>query len=198
MGDYVERCVQLKVGAIALTNHGNTGDNEEIAVALHEHGIVLVHGVEISTLFGDFTIYSPDLEYLSTFNDIQDAPRPGSIADHAAIVWVHPRAGGGRSASAYYPGLENLVAPMVDAVELYNGNWLDKRSIGIAQRIADVTGLPCTGGSDAHKGEQLMACYTEIPGIIRGTEDVVKAIKNRTVMPCQRQRKPRGFGLFGR
>ena len=91
--------------------------------------MLLVHGVEISTLFGDFVIFSPDLDYLATFRDVQEAPRAGELPDDAAVVWVHPAAGGGRSGSAYYPGLERLVAEIIDAVEVYNGSWLGDRYV---------------------------------------------------------------------
>ena len=63
------------------------------------------------------------------FRDVQDAPRAGELPDDAAVVWVHPAAGGGRSGSAYYPGLERMVAGVVDAVEVYNGNWLGERYV---------------------------------------------------------------------
>ena len=196
VGEYVAQCTALGVEAIALTNHGSVTDSEAIAGALGDLGIVLIHGVEISTLFGDFVIYSPDLEYLASFRSTQDAPRPGTIADHAALVWVHPGAGGGQSGSAYYLGLENHVVPVIDAVEVYNGNWLDQRFVSTAQRIADVAGLPCTGGSDAHDVADMMACFTEIPGRVTSTADVVAAIKNGLVTPRLRARKRRRFGLF--
>ena len=51
-------------------------------------------------------------------------------------MWVHPAAGGGRSGSAYYPGLERMVAGVVDAVEVYNGNWLAERYVAGAEVVA--------------------------------------------------------------
>ena len=79
---------------------------------------MLVHGVEISTLCGDFLVYSPDLDYLAGFKDVQAVPPAATIADHAAVVWAHPGAGGGRSGSIYYPGLAEQVAMLIDAVEV--------------------------------------------------------------------------------
>jgi predicted metal-dependent phosphoesterase TrpH len=197
--DYVAHCVEIGIEAIAVTNHGDVSDNRGLEEALAAKGIVVVHGVEISTLFGDFVIYAPDLDYLATFKDVQDVPSPGSISADAVVVWVHPAAGGGRSASAYYPSLEQLVAPVVDAVELFNGNWLGEHYVETARRIAAAIDKPCTGGSDAHFAERIMACYTEFPGNVRSTADVVTAIKNRTVTPHARTqpRKPHRR-LFGR
>jgi predicted metal-dependent phosphoesterase TrpH len=197
--DYISHCVENGIEAIAVTNHGDVSDNNRIEEALSNKGIVVVHGVEISTLFGDFVIYSPDLEYLATFKDVQDVPSPGSIHKDVAVVWVHPAAGGGRSASAYYPSLEQLVAPLVDAVELFNGNWLGESYVETTRRIAAAIDKPCTGGSDAHFADRIMACSTEIAGDVRSTADVVTAIKDRAVTPHARaqSRKPHRR-LFGR
>jgi hypothetical protein len=185
--DYIAWCVDNRVEAIALTNHGDISDNRQLGPALAAEGVLLIDGVEISTLFGDFVVFSPDLDYLETLQSVQEAPRPGAVPDHAAVVWVHPGAGGGRSGSAYYPGIENMVAGVIDAVEVYNGSWLDARYVGIAERIADVLGVARTGGSDAHDPAQLMVCFTEIPGPVSSTADVVRALRQGATVPQRRQ-----------
>jgi len=196
--DYIAWCVEHRVEAVALTNHGDVTDNRKLGPALAAEGVLLVDGVEISTLFGDFVVFSPDLDYLATFSDVQDAPRAGQIADHAAVVWVHPGAGGGRSGSAYYPGIERMVADIVDAVEVYNGSWLDDRYVAIAEALAGRLGAARTGGSDAHDAARLMACYTEIADPIRSTADVVAALKQGRTTPHRHETpvRKRRFGLF--
>jgi hypothetical protein len=119
------------------------------------------------------------------------------VPDDAAVVWVHPAAGGGRSGSAYYPGLERMVAGVVDAVEVYNGSWLDERYVTTAEQIAAQLGAARTGGSDAHEAGQLMACYTELPDPVRTTADVVNALKQRRTVPHGPETpRKRRFGLF--
>ena len=195
--DYIAWCRQHAVEAIALTNHGNVDDNRNLERALAAEGVLLLHGVEISTMFGDFVVFSPDLDYLSGFRDVQEFVRAGAIPDHAAVVWVHPAAGGGRSGAAYYPGLERMVAGAVDAVEVYNGGWLGDRYVTTAEDIAAQLGLARTGGSDAHQVDDLMRCYTELPDPVRSTADVVAALKERTTRPVRpaAERKKR-FGIF--
>src|SRR5665647_188678 len=95
--DYIAWCVEHGVEAVALTNHGDVSDNRKLEPALAAEGVLLVHGVEISTLFGDFVVFSPDLDFLSTFADVQDAPRAGELPEDAAVVWVHPAASSGSS-----------------------------------------------------------------------------------------------------
>ncbi len=184
--DYIAWCVENAVEAVALTNHGDVSDNLRLRPALAAEGVLLIDGVEISTLFGDFVVFSPDLDYLETLRAVQDAPRPETIPDHAAVVWVHPGAGGGRSGSAYYPGIENMVAGAVDAVEVFNGSWLDERYVTIAEQLAGTLGVARTGGSDAHAPAHLMTCYTEMPDPIASTADVVRALRQGMTIPHRR------------
>ena len=196
--DYISWCVDNAVEAVALTNHGDISDNLKLGPALAAEGVLLIDGIEISTLFGDFVIFSPDLDYLATLRSVQDAPRPGTVPDHAAVVWVHPGAGGGRSGSAYYPGIESMVGGAVNAVEVYNGSWLGDRFVDAAEQIADVLGVARTGGSDAHDPGDLMVCYTELPDPITSTADVVQALLLGRTVP-HRRRAPvqrRRFGIF--
>lgn len=185
--DYIAWCVDNAVEAVALTNHGNVSDNRRLGPALAAEGVLLIDGVEISTLFGDFVVFSPDLDYLETLRAVQEALRPENIPDHAAVVWVHPGAGGGRSGSAYYPGIENMVAGAVDAVEVFNGSWLDQKYVTIAEQLAQALGVARTGGSDAHDPTLLMTCYTELPDPITSTADVVRALQRGLTIPHRRR-----------
>jgi hypothetical protein len=196
--DYIAWCVEHEIEAIALTNHGDVADNRKLEPALAAEGVLLIHGVEVSTMVGDIVVFSPDLDYLATFADVQEAPRAGSVPAHAAVVWVHPTAGGGRSGSSYYPGLERLTGPILDAVEVYNGSWLDERYVQGAVDVADQLGLARTGGSDAHDAGQLMACFTEFPDPVRSTADVVDGLKRRVTVPHRTKAasRRRRFGLF--
>jgi hypothetical protein len=195
--DYIGWCVDAQVEAVALTNHGDVSDNRKLAAALGAEGVLLIHGVEISTLFGDFVVFSDDLDYLSSFRDVQDAPRAGELEDDAALVWVHPAAGGGRSRSVYYQDLDRMVAGVVDAVEVYNGGWLEKRYVEQAERIAMQLGVARTGGSDAHDIGQIMSCFTELPDPVRSTGDVVRAIKlGQTIARRRETPRKKRFGIF--
>ncbi len=203
--DLIAFCRERRPGAIALTNHGDVSDNRRLEQPLAEIGTILVHGVEISTLCGDFIIYSPDLDYLAGFRDVQAVPRAGAIAADAAVVWVHPAAGGGRSHSTFYSGLALEVAPLIDAVEVWNGNWTGASYVDTAERLAHTLGCPATGGSDAHERDRIGFCTTEIEGDVGSTADVVAAIKAGAVAPVgpeapQGARRGTGrlFGLFKR
>ena len=192
--EFIERCAQLRLNAVALTNHGVIADNLVVVWALAARDILLLDGVEISTVFGDFVIYSPDLEFLATLHPVQAPVRRAQLPAQAAVVWVHPAAGGGMSGSSYYPGLEELVAPHIDAVEVFNGNWLDDRHVREAMSMARHLGLPEVGGSDAHDTDAVMRCATEIDvpnGRLESTADLVTAIRDGRVRPWRRDENGR-------
>ena len=112
-------------------------------------------------------------------------PQAGTIAANAAVVWVHPAAGGGRSGSLYRASLGDELAPLIDAIEVWNGNWTQRRFVGTAARLCRRLGLPATAGSDAHRVQRLGVRATEIGGEVRSTADVVAAIKAGTIGPAK-------------
>jgi len=119
------------------------------------------------------------------------------VLDDAAVVWVHPGAGGGRSGSPYYSGLERQVAEIVHAVEVFNGSWLGDRYVQIAEHIAAQLGVARTAGSDAHQAGHLMRCYTEVPDAVRSTADLVTVIRARAIVPHRpAPLRKRRFGIF--
>ncbi len=194
--DLIAHCRDHGVGAIALTNHGDVDDNRRLAAPLAEVGTVLVHGVEISTLYGDFVVYSPELDFLAGFAKLQAVPEAGALPADAAVVWAHPVAGGGLSGSPYYPGLAHRVAGLIDAVEVCNGNWLEPRYTEAAAALCAELDLPAVAGSDAHVAARLEACVTEIDGDVRSTADVVAAIKSGAVSPIAPRNAGRGVGAL--
>lgn len=189
--EYVDFCRHENLEAIALTNHGEVSDNRVLAPRLAAIGVTLLHGVEISTTLGDFVVFSPDLDFLDTLKPVQTPLRPETIPGHAAVVWVHPAAGGGMSGAAYLPGAETLLGGAVHAVELYNGSWPGAQYVDEARRIAERLGVPLTGGSDAHSVERLMTCFTEVEAPIEDTADLVAALRHGHVRPQRPQTRRR-------
>jgi predicted metal-dependent phosphoesterase TrpH len=194
--EFVGYCRDQRIEAIALTNHGNVHDNLILRARLADAGTVLLDGVEVSTLFGDFVVFSSDLKYLSGLRALRAPLCPEDVPNRAAVVWVHPIAGGGHSGSVYLPGMELQVAPVVHAVEVYNGNWLAQQYVDGAQAIASALGLPRTGGSDAHRQDRLGVCATEVDGPIGDTADLVRALRAGAVQPWRGEAQPRRLPRF--
>lgn len=173
---YLNAIRELEVTVACVTNHGDMDDYDEIVQRVSA-GISVIPGVEISSVEGDFLFFSTDLDYLRSLEAAQPLPDRNSRPVETAVVWAHPFAG---AAGGSQMGEEYLssVAPRVDGIEVYNGNWPDKEASRLARRIADTYGLAELGGSDTHRRESLYRCWTEVNDV-DGPEGLVLAIKNR-------------------
>ena len=168
--------MELDISVACVTNHGDMTDYDELVMKATA-GIAIIPGVEISSYEGDFIVFSADIDYLRTLKAVQSLPDRGERPDHTAVVWVHPFAGvtGGLGTGEDYL---SRVAPRVDGIEVYNGNWPDEEASGLARRIADNYGLAELGGSDTHRRDSLFRCWTETEDIEK-PEGLIQAIMQR-------------------
>lgn len=174
---YLEAAALLDLSVIFVTNHGNMVDYDSLKTAAPAD-MVIIPGVEISSREGDFLIYSVDHDFLRTLQADQPLPPREERPLQTAVVWAHPfagRPGALGMSQEYIAG----VASSVDGIEVYNGNWPDDEASIEAARIATKYGLAELGGSDTHRREQLMRCWTEMGEEIKTGADFVEAIKNR-------------------
>lgn len=159
-----------------LTNHGDMADFDELSRRA-PRGMKLIPGVEISSIDGDFLIFSSDNEFLHGLKPAQPLPGLSDRPDDTAVVWAHPFAGvagGKRMGEDYLAG----VAERVDGIEVYNGNWPDEEASSLARRVASRYGLAELGGSDSHRADSLFKCWTELKEIEDAT-GLVRAIKSK-------------------
>jgi hypothetical protein len=173
---YLEAIQQLELTVACVTNHGDMDDFDEIARRAPA-GVSVIPGVEITSVEGDFLVFSTELDYLRSLESAQPLPDRKSRPNETAVVWAHPFAG---VAGGLKMGEEYLarVAPRVDGIEVYNGNWPDEEASRLAHRIAETYGLAELGGSDTHRLESLFCCWTQV-GDVDGPEGLVQAIKSR-------------------
>jgi len=180
---YLQAAARLELDVICLTNHGEIADFEEM-VSRAADDLTIIAGVEISSKVGDFLVFSKDLDFLRTL--AAEQPLPGRIERpaHTAVVWAHPFAGnvGGLDAAERY--IRDMAAE-VDGIEVYNGNWPDNNVSALAHRIASEYGLAELGGSDAHRQENLMRCWTEFETEIKNAADLIAAILKRNTVAAK-------------
>ncbi|MHB1390761.1 MAG: PHP domain-containing protein [Thermoleophilia bacterium] len=160
--------------ALCVTNHGDMSDYDEL-VRQAGNQLLVIPGVEISSPGGDFLLFSTDLDFLRTLTPIQSLPAREDRPHETAVVWAHPFAG--------VPGADGVgedyldrTAAQVDGIEVYNGNWPDEAAGEAIRRLAESHGLARLGGSDAHRREDLMRCWTELSPI-DDTAGLISAIK---------------------
>lgn len=176
INSYLECARDLGLRAICITNHGNMEDFDRLA-ELAPKEMVVIPGVEISSVYGDFLIYSTDHDFLRDLEAAQPLPERGDRPDESAVIWAHPFAGSAGGALMDDDFVAS-VAPKVEAIEVYNGNWPDDEASKLARRVAARYGLAEMGGSDAHRRENLLRCWTEV-GEVSDPAGLISAIKAR-------------------
>jgi len=158
----------IKVAAI--TDHDSVrGCRATIDLASAYPDILIIPGVEITTLLGDMVILGTD--------ELPPRPwTPESLVDYAkevsaVTIIAHPfrRYGMGGAARKY----------KVDAIEVLNGGSTVEENRQ-AKDLAKSMGLPGTAGSDAHQALELFSVNTRIDASL-DVDSVLKAIRKGSV-----------------
>ena len=175
VSSYLDALVELQLEVACLTNHGDMRDFDHLARAAPA-GLKLIPGVEISSAEGDFIIFSVDHDYLDSLLVMQELPQPRDRPEQTAVVWAHPFAaiGAANFSSEYIAG----IAARIDGIEVFNGNWLDGQGVELAHRVAEHYNLAELGGSDAHRRENLLKCWTEVDEL-DSAGDFITAVTER-------------------
>jgi hypothetical protein len=175
VSSYVEALVEEGVEAACLTNHGDMRDFDHLK-RIAPAGLLLIPGVEISSEEGDFILFSTDYEFLDSLLVMQELPERNERPAETAAVWAHPFAGMGHDSydESYIAGVANRI----DGIEVFNGNWLDAQGIELARKVAGKYTLAELGGSDSHRRENLLRCWTEVKELDTPL-DFITAIKEQ-------------------
>ena len=154
---------------VAITDHNTLKG----ALKLKSNAIIIVPGIEISTLNGHLlginvtTLIPPKMGIEETISRIHEA---GGIA-----VAPHP--------TVFYKSPPSRQIKFYDAIEVMNASALPFQPFTyLSKKFAASLELPQTGGSDSHYGPEIGAAYT----IVDSTSDVdeiVSAVKKGATIP---------------
>jgi len=158
------------IKAVAITDHSTVDGYykvRELASAYQD--ILIIPGVEVSTIYGDLIVLGVaelPLEPWTVENVISFARERGALT-----IAAHPY-------RAY--GLGDLTKNYdVDAVEVLNGASSPHIN-RMAENLAKAMGLPGVAGSDAHQINELWTAYTEVQASL-DIDEILKAIKKGLV-----------------
>lgn len=155
------RAIELGLHGLAFTEHYWYGISEphEKLIKRYRDRILILRGVEFSAAEGHCLVFGANTDHLprkyGDYPQVEDVVREVNRAG-GVVIPSHPY----RSGS----GVGDLIRclPGIAAVEGYNGNNLhadNLRAIDAARSLH----LPCIGGSDAHRPEDVGLCYTVFP-----------------------------------
>jgi predicted metal-dependent phosphoesterase TrpH len=158
----------IKVAAV--TDHdGVRGVKATVELASAYKDILIIPGVEVSTVNGDMLVLGTD--------ELPPKPwTPENVVDYAksngaVSVVAHP--------FREY-GMGDLTRNFkVDAIEVLNGGSSPSANKQ-AKELARELGLPGVAGSDAHQASELFSVYTRVEASL-DIDEILKAIKNGLV-----------------
>ncbi len=171
----IERCQEVGVNCIALSDHGTAEgalklrEMAPFKVIVAEEVLTTPHG-EIMGLFLEETIPSgfsaeETIARIRAQNGLVCVPHPFDTFRHSAL--------GSEAVEA--------IADQIDICEVLNARGVLKRDSIKAEAFAARHGLVRSAGSDAHTPGEIGAAYVEMPDF-KGREDFLEALKKGNIM----------------
>ena len=187
--EMVREALRLGLDGVCLTEHSGWRDLQEFKAFAAQHDLVLVHALEVSTVYGHVLAFGVDA-YETGFSNVRElrraAHRAGGylVTAHVFRNIFNPKPYNRslvfRDPDAYPRTAEDaLTHPlfhMVDDVEVFNGANTEREN-ALAVEVAQRLGERGTGGSDAHSVEGIGSCVTVFDGDIRSEADMLEALR---------------------
>ncbi|MGD1060852.1 MAG: CehA/McbA family metallohydrolase [Methanomassiliicoccales archaeon] len=164
----LEACRHRGIGAVAIADHNSLSGSRE-ALDIAPEGLIVVPAMELSTEDG----------HMLAYNIAEEVQRDLSVAE--AIDQIHSQGG---IAVAAHPfrmrtglGEETVRANRFDGIEGMNARSTSNGNAK-AVELAGSLGLPITGGSDAHRADQVGRGITITNLDCSSAEDVLHCVED--------------------
>ena len=155
--ELIQQAHSLKLDGICLTEHQVLWDSGDVDKLAREGGIKIFRGNEFTTNQGDILVFGlyKDIKELLMIQQLSEEVK---MADGFMIA-AHPFRGFktfgiGQLQMTVEQACKRKVLEFVDAVEVGNGK-LSPDENDMARKVAAKLGLPGTGGSDAHRVDEV-------------------------------------------
>ena len=177
-GELVERAVQLKLDGICLTEHQVVWDPEDVQNLARQGGIQIFRGNEYTTNQGDILVFGfyEDLKDLLTIEQLHEKVKSAG----GFLIAAHPFRGFktfgiGQLQMTVEQACMRKVFEFVDAVEIGNGK-VSADENDMARKVAEKLGLSGTGGSDAHRVDEIGKWVTDFEKTVQDERDLVQEL----------------------
>jgi len=171
----VLRSKEIGLDGICITDHDSNAIMAEAQRLSRKHGFLIIVGAEILTYEGDLLVFG--LNELPAGQMHAQELIDLVSKQNGVCISAHPYRDNGR-------GMGDLIGEIsgLSAVETFNGNtgWADNYQ---AFLLSQQLGIPCMGGSDAHRLEQIGRYATRFIESIRNEHGFIKAVKGGKMSP---------------
>jgi hypothetical protein len=176
--ELIQEARRLQLDGICLTEHQVVWDPDEVDKLAAEAGISIFRGNEFTTNQGDILVFG-FYEDIKELLIIQELREKVTAADGYMIV-AHPFRGFktfgiGQLQLTVEQACKRKVLEFVDAVEVGNGK-LSPEENDMARKVAEKLGLPGTGGSDAHRVDEVGTWVTVFEKEIESEIELVQEL----------------------
>ncbi len=155
--ELIQEGARLKLDGICLTEHQVVWELDDVDKLAREGGIKIFRGDEYTTNQGDILVFGlyKDIKELLMIQELRDEVKTAG----GFMIAAHPFRGFktfgiGQLQMTVEQACKRKVLEFVDAIEVGNGK-LSTDENDMARKVAAKLGLPGTGGSDAHRVDEV-------------------------------------------
>jgi predicted metal-dependent phosphoesterase TrpH len=179
LSELIQRAQQLELDGICLTEHQVVWAAKDAANLAEEGNLKVFRGNEFTTNQGDILVFGfdEDIKELLTIQQLREAVNQVG----GFMIAAHPFRGFktfgiGQLQMTVEQACRRKVFGFVDAIEIGNGKLSDDEN-DMARKVAETLGLPGTGGSDAHRIDEVGKWVTVFENDIDNEQELVGALK---------------------
>ena len=187
--ELVMEAKRVGLDGICLTDHDGFWNPDSVQQLSQQHSFLILPGCEVTTEEGHLLVFGLE-KYIFGMHRASFVKK---LVDEAkgAIVVAHPYRRNYREEEANMletyntmvdRACKNTVYPISNAVEVLNGRGSDKENV-FSQEVAKRFRMKGTGGSDAHKLEDVGTFATEFERPVENLQELISEIKNGRFAP---------------
>jgi len=176
--ELIQEARRLKLDGICLTEHQVVWNRAEVDRLAEEGGIRIFRGNEFTTNQGDILVFGfyEDIKELLILQELREKV----TAAGGYMIAAHPFRGFktfgiGQLQMTVEQASKRKMLQLVDAVEVGNGKLAPDEN-EMARKVAEKLGLPGTGGSDAHRVDEIATWVTDFEKDIEDENELLQEL----------------------
>jgi len=176
--ELVQEARRLRLDGICLTEHQVLWDPAKVDKLAREAGIKIFRGNEFTTNQGDVLVFGfyEDIKELMIVQELRETVQKAG----GYMIAAHPFRGFktfgiGQLQMTVAQASKRKVFEFVDAVEIGNGKLMEDEN-DMARKVAQKLNLPGTGGSDAHRIDELATWVTVFEKNIENEQELLQEL----------------------
>jgi len=176
--ELIQKARRLKLDGICLTEHQVVWNRAEVDRLAEEGGIRIFRGNEFTTNQGDILVFGfyEDIKELLILQELREKV----TAAGGYMIAAHPFRGFktfgiGQLQMTVEQASKRKMLQLVDAVEVGNGKLAPDEN-EMARKVAEKLGLPGTGGSDAHRVDEIATWVTDFEKDIEDENELLQEL----------------------